>query len=49
MGYGQLDLGEFENIKSNLKSFLIKYKWSEKIQLNIVPSKFWVYIQIKLK
>jgi len=46
---GQLDLGEFENIKSNLKSFLIKYKWSEKIQLNIVPSKFWVYIQIKLK
>jgi len=33
----------------NLKSFLIKYKWSEKIQLNIVPSKFWVYIQIKLK
>jgi hypothetical protein len=46
---GQLDSGEFENVKSNLKMFLSKYKWSEKIMISIHPSKFWVYIQIKLK
>jgi hypothetical protein len=46
---GQLDAGEFENVKSNLKTFLMKYKWSEKIMISVQPSKFWVYIQIKLK
>jgi len=46
---GQLDAGEFENVKSNLKMFLSKYKWSEKIMISVQPSKFWVYIQIKLK
>jgi hypothetical protein len=46
---GQLDIGELENIKNNFKTFLIKYKWSEKVMINIYPNKFWVYIQIKLK
>lgn len=46
---GQLDAGEFENVKSNLKTFLMKYKWSEKIMISVQPSKFWIYIQIKLK
>lgn len=46
---GQLDEGELENIKSNLKTFLIKYRWVEKVMINVYPSKFWVYIQIKLK
>jgi len=46
---GQLDAGEFENVKSNLKTFLMKYKRSEKIMISVQPSKFWVYIQIKLK
>ena len=46
---GQLDAGEFENVKNNLKTFLMKYKWSEKIMISVQPSKFWVYIQIKLK
>jgi hypothetical protein len=46
---GQLDSGEFENVKSNLKMFLSKYKWSEKIMISVQPSKFWVYIQIKMK
>jgi len=46
---GQLDAGEFENVKSNLKMFLAKYKWSEKIMISVQPNKFWVYIQIKLK
>jgi hypothetical protein len=46
---GQLDAGEFENVKNNLKTFLMKYKWSEKIMISVQPSKFWVYIQIKMK
>ncbi len=46
---GQLDLGELENVKSNLKTFLMKYRWSEKILISVSPSKFWIYIQIKLK
>jgi hypothetical protein len=46
---GQLDVNELVSIKNNLKTFLSKYKWSEKIQISLVPSKFWVYINIKLK
>jgi hypothetical protein len=46
---GQLDAGELENVKTNLKTFLMKYKWSEKILISVSPNKFWVYIQIKLK
>ena len=46
---GQLDLGELENVKGNLKTFLMKYRWSEKILISIQPNKFWIYIQIKLK
>lgn len=46
---GQIDTGELENIKSNIKSFLMKYKWSEKILISVSPNKFWIYIQIKLK
>jgi len=46
---GQLDLGELENVKGNLKTFLMKYRWSEKILISVQPNKFWIYIQIKLK
>jgi hypothetical protein len=46
---GQLDSGELMNVKNNLKNFLSKYRWSEKIQISVVPSKFWVYINIKIK
>jgi hypothetical protein len=46
---GQLDEGELMNIKNNLRTFLSKYKWSEKVLININPNKFWVYINIKLK
>lgn len=46
---GKIDESDFINIKSNLKSFLSKYKWSEKIQISITPNKFWIYIKIKLK
>jgi hypothetical protein len=46
---GQLDTGELENIKSNLRTFLMKFRWSEKIMISVNANKFWVYIQIKLK
>jgi hypothetical protein len=46
---GILDKGEFMNIKTNLKTFLSKYKWSDLIQVSINANKFWVYINIKIK
>ena len=46
---GQLDQGEFINIKQNLKTFLSKNAWSEKILVSVVSNKFWIYINIKLK
>lgn len=46
---GKIDEGELMNIKNNLRTFLSKYKWSEKVMININPDKFWVFINIKLK
>ena len=46
---GQLNSEKFEEIKKNLKLFVSKNKWSEKIMINIFPNKFWVYIKIKIK
>lgn len=46
---GQLSENDLMSVKDNLKLFLSKYKWSEKIQISLVPSKFWIYVNIKLK
>lgn len=46
---GQIDIADVDKIKLDLKKFLSKYKWSEKVMININCSKFWTYIQIKLK
>jgi len=46
---GKIDEGELMNIKNNLRTFLSKYKWSEKVMININPDKFWIFINIKLK
>lgn len=46
---GQMDMGELDNIKNNLRSYLMQYKWSDKIQFNVVPSDHWVFINIKFK
>ena len=46
---GKIDEGELMNIKNNLRTFLSKYKWSEKVMINVNPDRFWVYINIKLK
>lgn len=46
---GQLDQVEKEKVVSSLKSFLSKYKWSEKVQIRVYADKFWIYIDVKLK
>jgi len=46
---GKIDEGELMNIKNNLRTFLSKYRWSEKVMINVNPDRFWVYINIKLK
>jgi len=45
----QIDGGEIENIKTNFKSFLMQYKWSDKVQFSVTPSDHWVFLNIKLK
>jgi hypothetical protein len=46
---GKLDDGEFQNLKSNFKTWLMKYKWSQSILVSITYSSFWVYFNIKVK
>lgn len=53
-GYGKwnqgvLDESDLIQLKNNIKSYLSKYKWSNDIQVNVYPNKFWVNINIKLK
>lgn len=53
-GYGKwdngvLDAGEIENIKTNFRNFLLKYKWSDKIQISVKTNDFWIYLNIKIK
>ena len=53
-GIGKWDAGELESdsfltIKNNFKTFLSKYKWSEKILVSVTYNQFWVYLNIKLK
>jgi len=46
---GEIDNGEIDNLKNNLKSHLLQYKWSDKIQFNVIPSDHWVFLNIKVK
>jgi hypothetical protein len=45
----QIDEGELNNIKNNLRSHLMQFKWSEQLQFNINPSNSWIFINIKIK
>jgi len=44
-----IDLNEIENIKTNFKSFLIPYRWSEKIQISVSINGNYLFLNIKLK
>lgn len=46
---GNLDVESENELKSNLKTFLSKYKWSEKVQIRVYSSNFWSMIDIKIK
>jgi hypothetical protein len=44
-----LNLNEVENIKSNLKSFLIPFSWSDMIQISVSISNNYLFLNIKIK
>ena len=46
---GQLDQGEFMNIKNNFTTWLISKKWGSKVLISVKPSSYYVYLHIKLK
>lgn len=46
---GQLDSGEFQNLKTNFNNWIITKKWSDKVQFGIKPSSYWVYFNLKIK
>lgn len=45
----RVELNEVENIKSNLKSFLIPFKWSDKLQVSVTTSGNHLFLNIKIK
>ena len=47
---GQLDQGEFMNIKKNFTTWLISKKWGGKVLISVPqPKSFWFNLHIKLK
>ncbi len=44
-----VDSGELENIKTNLRNHLMQFKWSDQIQFNVIPSNGWIFLNIKIK
>jgi len=53
-GYGNWNNGQMADdditiLKEKLKAHLGRNKWAGMVQLSIVPDKFWVYVNIKLK
>jgi len=46
---GKLDEAEYQNIKTNFNNWIFSKKWSEYVLINIKPSSYWVWINIKLK
>lgn len=46
---GKMDESEIENIKQNFRTFLMPFKWSDKVQISVTSNDFWLYLNIKLK
>ena len=46
---GKLKPEQIQILKNNLINFLIKYKWSNKIQISLNQDNLWTYLNIKLK
>jgi hypothetical protein len=45
----KLDDGEYQNLKTNFKNWLMNYKWSDKILVNLSYNSYWIYFNIKVK
>lgn len=47
---GQLDQGEFMNIKNNFTTWILSKKWGSKVLISVPqPKSFWLNLHIKLK
>jgi hypothetical protein len=46
---GILDAGELDNIKSNLRNYLMQFGWSDQVQFNVNNSDSWVFMNLKIK
>jgi hypothetical protein len=46
---GVMDMGEYENIKTNLKTRLSSESWSKRILLNVSADSFYLKISFKIK
>jgi hypothetical protein len=46
---GKLDITDYDNLKINLKTFLSKFRWCDKVMVSISYNSFWVYLNIKIK
>ena len=47
--HGKLDKESLDIIRDSFRNFLSKYKWHDKIKINISFGKFWIYLNIKIK
>ena len=53
-GYGNWNMGKLNDedlmkFKDSVKNFLSKFRWSDKVMMNVFPDKFWIFIKLKLK
>ena len=46
---GKLDDGEYQNLRTNFKNWLMKFRWCEQVLVSITHNQFWVYFNIKVK
>lgn len=46
---GSMNADEFNNIKSNIKLWLSKFRWSKRILISVTQSSFWIYFNFKIK
>lgn len=46
---GKINEQDFSNFKSNLKKWILKHTWSDKILVSINYNSFWIYVNIKNK
>ncbi len=46
---GKMDDSEVESIKQKFRTFLMTFKWSDKVKISVTSNDFWIYLNFKLK